>query len=139
MFLKPEVDQGLVTVLGDRPMPIVRIRNSRHVRLGQRDGRPRFVPLLDRIGEALKEEPGPVKVIGYTDNQPIRTVQFPSNFQLSRRAPRPRGAIIARALGDPGATHRGGPRRMPIRCTATRRRRGASRTGASRSCCARQA
>ena len=27
--------------------------------------------------------PGSLQVIGYTDNQPIRTVQFPSNFQLS--------------------------------------------------------
>ena len=35
------------------------------------------------IGAALKEEPGTIEVIGYTDNQPIRTVQFPSNFQLS--------------------------------------------------------
>ena len=28
VFLKPEIDQGLVTVLGDRSMPIVRIRNK---------------------------------------------------------------------------------------------------------------
>ena len=27
VFLKPEIDQGLVTVLGDHAMPIVRIRN----------------------------------------------------------------------------------------------------------------
>ena len=36
VFLKPEIDQGLVTVLGDHAMPIVRIRNARHVRLRQR-------------------------------------------------------------------------------------------------------
>ena len=28
VFLKPEIDQGLVTVLGDHAMPIVRIRNA---------------------------------------------------------------------------------------------------------------
>ncbi|HET6195173.1 MAG TPA: OmpA family protein [Acetobacteraceae bacterium] len=45
------------------------------------------VPLLERIGSALKNESLgtliAIQVNGYTDNQPIRTVKFPSNFQLS--------------------------------------------------------
>ena len=43
-----------------------------------------YLPLLHRIGTALQEEQGDVLVNGYTDNQPIHTVQFPSNFQLSQ-------------------------------------------------------
>ena len=58
--------------------------------------------LLERIGEALKVEKGPVTVDGYTDNQPIHTVQFPSNFQLSQARAEAARAIIVRALGDPG-------------------------------------
>ena len=58
--------------------------------------------LLERIGEALKAEKGPVTVDGYTDNQPIHTVQFPSNFQLSQARAEAARAIIVRALGDPG-------------------------------------
>jgi type VI secretion system protein ImpK len=42
-----------------------------------------------------------VQVIGYTDNQPIHTVQFPSNYQLSKSRAEAARDIIVRALGDP--------------------------------------
>jgi type VI secretion system protein ImpK len=58
--------------------------------------------LLERIGVALKAEKGPVQVIGYTDNQPIRTVQFPSNYQLSKSRADAASAIIVRALNEQG-------------------------------------
>ena len=60
-----------------------------------------LLPLLDRIGLALKEEIGPVKVIGYTDDQPIRTIAFPSNFQLSLARADAASKIIATTIGDP--------------------------------------
>ncbi len=92
VFLKPEIDQGLVTVLGDHAMPIVRIRNTRHVRVRQRHRGAELLHLLERIGEALKAEKGPVTVDGYTDNQPIHTVQFPVQLPaVRRRAPRRHG------------------------------------------------
>ena len=63
---------------------------------------PAFVPLLERIAAILKDQPGSLQVIGYTDDQPIRTVQFPSNFQLSAARAQAVRAIIARAIGDAG-------------------------------------
>ncbi len=102
VFLKPEIDQGLVTVLGDHAIPIVRIRNVGMFASGSATVAPAYVRLLERIGEALKAEQGPVTVDGYTDNQPIKTVQFPSNFQLSQSRAEAARAIIVRALGDPG-------------------------------------
>ncbi len=102
VFLKPEIDQGLVTVLGDHSMPIVRIRNAGMFASGSATVAQSYVRLLERIGEALKAEKGPVTVNGYTDNQPIHTVQFPSNFQLSSSRAEAARAIIVRALGDPG-------------------------------------
>ncbi|HVC60415.1 MAG TPA: type IVB secretion system protein IcmH/DotU [Acetobacteraceae bacterium] len=102
IFLKPEIDEGLVTVLGDYSMPIVRIRNRGLFPSGSATVAPSYVHLLERIGEALKTEKGPVEVIGYTDNQPIHTVQFPSNYQLSKQRAEAARAIIVRALGDPG-------------------------------------
>ncbi len=102
VFLKPEIDQGLVTVLGDRATPIVRIRNRGMFPSGSATVSPNYVHLLERIGDALKAEKGPVTVNGYTDNQPIHTVQFPSNFQLSAMRAEAASAIIVGALGDPG-------------------------------------
>jgi len=102
VFLKPEIDKGLVTVLGDHSMPIVRIHNTGLFPSGSATVSPNYVALLERIGQALKAEKGPVEVIGYTDNQPIHTVQFPSNFQLSKARAEAARDIIVRALGDPG-------------------------------------
>jgi type VI secretion system protein ImpK len=120
VFLKPEIDQGLVTVLGDHAMPIVRIRNTGMFASGSATVSQNHYPLLERIGEALKAEKGPVTVDGYTDDQPIHTVQFPSNFQLSQARADAAKAIIARALGDPSRiTAQGHADANPIASNAT--------------------
>jgi type VI secretion system protein ImpK len=120
VFLKPEIDQGLVRVLGDHAMPIVRIRNRGLFASGSASVAPNYVHLLQRIGDALKHEKGPVQVIGYTDNQPIHTVQFPSNYQLSKQRAEAARAIIVRALGDPGrVTAEGRADADPIASNAT--------------------
>jgi type VI secretion system protein ImpK len=101
VFLKPEIDQGLVTVLGDHSMPIVRIRNKGMFPSGSATINQGYYNLLERIGSALRDEKGPVQVIGYTDNQPIRTVRFPSNFQLSAARADAARDLILRSLNDP--------------------------------------
>src|SRR5262249_61625618 len=100
-FLKPEIGQGLVEVLGTPAQPLVRITGKGMFASGSATLTPSFKPLLDRIGLALKEEEGPVKVIGYTDDQPIRTIAFPSNFQLSLARAETASKIIATTIGDP--------------------------------------
>src|SRR5512139_364891 len=100
-FLKPEIDQGLVEVLGTPAQPLVRITGRGMFASGSATLTPSFKPLLERIGLALKEENGPVKVIGYTDSEPIRTIAFPSNFQLSTARAQAASTIIGAALGEP--------------------------------------
>ncbi|WP_024890271.1 flagellar motor protein MotD [Luteimonas huabeiensis] len=39
--------------------------------------------LLARVARLLRDTPNPVRVEGYTDDRPIRTAQFPSNWELS--------------------------------------------------------
>jgi type VI secretion system protein ImpK len=99
-FLDPEVKEGLVTVAGTDAVPIVRILNLGMFSSGSAVVEPRFLPVLARIGEALRTEPGNVDVVGYTDNQPIHTVKFPSNFQLSQARAQAAAALIANAIGD---------------------------------------
>jgi type VI secretion system protein ImpK len=100
-FLRPEIEQGLVAVIGTDTVPVVRIRNRGLFASGSAEVQPKFNTLLERIGQALAQERGAVQVIGYTDNQPIRSVQFPSNFQLSTSRAKAAAAIIGRAIGDP--------------------------------------
>ena len=59
------------------------------------------LPLLERISAALRNERGSLRVIDYTDNQPVRTVSFPSNFQLSTARASAVRTIVARDIGDP--------------------------------------
>jgi hypothetical protein len=100
-FLRPEIEQGLVTVLGTDAAPVVRVRNRGMFTAGSASVASKFNPLLERIGQALAAEHGSVQVIGYTDNQPIRSLQFPSNFQLSAARAKAAAAIIGKAIGKP--------------------------------------
>ena len=45
-----------------------------------------FAPIAAKIAAALDREPGAIHVDGYTDADPIHTVAFPSNFELSAGA-----------------------------------------------------
>jgi type VI secretion system protein ImpK len=100
--LKPQIDQHLVEVLGTAATPIVRIRNHFIFGAGSATVQPGSTALLERIGTALKDEPGSVSVIGYTDNEPIHTVRFPSNFQLSASRAQAVKAMLARTIGEAG-------------------------------------
>jgi len=45
--------------------------------------RPQAEPLLNRLAELLRKIPNQVVVEGHTDNVPIHTAEFPSNWELS--------------------------------------------------------
>lgn len=105
-FLAPEIAQGLVTVEGDANRILVRIRSrasggAAMFPSGSSTLDPRFRDLMRRIGEGLKLEPGRVLVQGHSDNQPIRTVRFPSNFALSLARAQEAGNLIVAANGEP--------------------------------------
>ncbi len=44
---------------------------------------PGSLQILDRIATILKELPNDIRIEGHTDNVPINTVRFPSNWHLS--------------------------------------------------------
>jgi type VI secretion system protein ImpK len=58
-----------------------------------------FKPIAVRVAATLDKEPGRIRVVGHTDSSPIRTVRFPSNFELSVE----RAKAVAAAL-KPGLT-----------------------------------
>jgi len=51
--------------------------------LGSGDLRPSAMPLLDAVGTVLKSSDHFTRVEGHTDNLPINTLQYPSNWELS--------------------------------------------------------
>ena len=100
-FLQPEIDARQVIVWETPQSIAVRIFNAGMFASGSATVRAEFVALLEHIGEALNEEPGRVMVTGHTDNQPISTPQFPSNFQLTVARAKAAGAVLLHRLRDP--------------------------------------
>jgi type VI secretion system protein ImpK len=99
-FLSPEIAAGKVSVLGTVNAPIIRINNAGLFASGSAVVEQDDVPLLQKIGTALQRETGTVVVTGYTDNQPIDTLQFPSNFDLSNARAQAAAAILDQTIGD---------------------------------------
>jgi type VI secretion system protein ImpK len=83
-FLKPEIDAGLVQVQDLADRSVVVIKGDGFFEPGSAVISGRVLPLLGRIAQALNDTPGRVLVTGHTDNQPIRTLRYPSNWHLSQ-------------------------------------------------------
>lgn len=99
-FLAPEIAERLVTVEADAQRVMVRLRNTGMFASASANVEPRYQDILRRIGEALREEPGQVLVLGHSDNVPIRTVRFPNNQALSEARARDAMRILVAANGD---------------------------------------
>jgi type VI secretion system protein ImpK len=83
-FLEPEIREGLVTVRDEAERSVVTLRGDGLFGSGSTDIKSRYLPVLARVSDALNTVPGTVLVTGYTDNVPIRTLRFPSNYELSQ-------------------------------------------------------
>jgi type VI secretion system protein ImpK len=60
-----------------------------------------FGPIASKIAAALDKEPGPIHVDGYTDTDPIHTLAFPSNFELSAARAKAVAARLKPGLSQP--------------------------------------
>ena len=87
-FLAKEVQEGLVTVQDDENRSLVTIRGDGLFAPGSATISEQYVPLVMRIADALNSVPGQVQITGHTDNQPIRSARFPSNWHLSQERAR---------------------------------------------------
>ena len=82
-FLEPEIKAGLVTVTDQPYRSIVRLRGDSFFASGSAVPTAASMPVLVRIGEALAQVQGEVLITGHSDNQPIRSLRYPSNWHLS--------------------------------------------------------
>jgi len=83
-FLKPEIQAGLVQVQDFADRSVVTIKGDGFFEPGSAVISAEVRPLLPRIAQALSDTPGSVLITGHTDNQPIRTLRYPSNWHLSQ-------------------------------------------------------
>ena len=97
-FLKPEIEQGLVQVRDLADRSIVVIKGDGFFEPGSSVIADRTRPLLTRIAAGLQATPGSVLITGHTDNQPISTLRYPSNWHLSQD----RANAVRALLADSG-------------------------------------
>ncbi|MBB3610145.1 type VI secretion system protein TssL, long form [Rhizobium sp. BK602] len=118
-FLQPEVDRKLVTLSNANGRLLVRINNSGLFATGSAEVSSEFRDLIQRIGGALASEKFRAVVVGYTDNVPIRTLQFPSNWHLSEARARAVGDILAAYTGKDAILTEGRADSEPLASNAT--------------------
>ncbi|PWI34089.1 type VI secretion system protein TssL [Vibrio albus] len=83
-FLADEIAQGQLEVIDDDTDVIIRLRNQGLFGSGSADINPAFRPLLERIADTLSLADGEIIIAGHSDNVPIHTLRFPSNWHLSK-------------------------------------------------------
>ncbi|HKR36475.1 MAG TPA: type IVB secretion system protein IcmH/DotU [Steroidobacteraceae bacterium] len=83
-LLAPQEQAGQLTVEDFGDKTIVTLTASNLFRSGSAQVNTQHQSTLRAIAQALNEVPGKVVVIGHTDDQPVRSLQFADNFELSR-------------------------------------------------------
>ena len=96
--MEPLVDEGLLSVSEDQNFVEIEIDTSSLFDSGGAEPTEAAVPILEAIGNILKPLPFPVKVEGHTDDRPIETERYPSNWELSAA----RAASVVRLLASGG-------------------------------------
>ena len=81
--LKEEIEQGLVNVEADGSRIVIHILEKGSFKSGVADVEHSFLPVLIKIRGLLVDTPGQITVSGHTDNVPISTSRFRSNWELS--------------------------------------------------------
>jgi chemotaxis protein MotB len=81
--MKALIDAKLVSVKRENMWLEIEINTDILFPSGAGDFSPAAEPVLDKLADVLKPFPNPIRVEGHTDNRPIRTAAFPSNWELS--------------------------------------------------------
>ena len=106
-LLKTDIDAGAVQVQDLADRSIVTLRGDGIFDPGSADVASRAQPLFERIGAALRQVPGQVVIAGHTDNQPIRSLRFPSNWHLSKDRAASVKALLGSSVAVPRLTAEG--------------------------------
>jgi type VI secretion system protein ImpK len=61
-----------------------------------------FKPMVGMLAGVLAQEPGRIRIVGHTDNVPIRTARFASNWALSEARALTVGRLLVAAGVDIG-------------------------------------
>ncbi len=82
-MLKEEIEEGMLEVETEQTKIIIRIQEKGSFPSGRASLNPDFFDVITRITDVVAQTPGNIVVAGHTDNIPISTQRFRSNWELS--------------------------------------------------------
>lgn len=88
--------EGKVQAEMDKRGVVIRVADTLLFDTGKAEIRPEAKEVLSKVGGILADLNRPVKVEGHTDNEPIKTAHYPSNWELSTD----RASVIVRYFID---------------------------------------
>ncbi len=82
-MLDEEISEGLLEVERESTKIIIRIQEKGSFPSGRATLNPEFFQVITKITDVIANTPGKIIVAGHTDNIPISTARFRSNWELS--------------------------------------------------------
>ena len=123
--LSKEIDENILEVMADKDGVMIRVRESDAFPSGSAKLQPGFIPVLTKLQTILNNTQGSIVVSGHTDNVPINTRAYPSNWVLSAA----RAASVVHYMSKTAFTD---PSRIEIRAFADTKPIAANNTSANR-------
>jgi chemotaxis protein MotB len=81
--LQSEIAEGIIAVETTGNTVVIRFPEEIAFPPGSDEISDAIDPILIRVAAALKESPGTIMVSGHTDDRPIKSAEFSSNWELS--------------------------------------------------------
>jgi len=101
MLLAEEIENKQIKVTELVQRSIVTIQGDNLFSSGSTSVNQSLIPLLHRIAEALNKLSGEILITGHSDNVPIRSSRYPSNWHLSKARADAVASIILQNLNEP--------------------------------------
>ena len=125
--LEGPIKANQLDVIPEGKTLLVRIHNTGIFASGSAVVQDRFKPVIALVAQAVAAQGGPVQVLGHTDNQPIHTMRFPSNFELSTARAQAVADLLAAVVPKDRLSVLGKSDTVPIAPNATAAGRDANR------------
>ncbi|WP_248769485.1 DotU family type VI secretion system protein [Pseudomonas sp. MWU12-2345] len=100
-FLADDIKAGKVAVEDKVDRSVVTIRGDELFASASSSIVDDYQPLMLRIADAIRKVKGQVRITGHSDNRPIATLRFPSNWALSQARAEQVLQILAAKTGQP--------------------------------------
>lgn len=113
-YLPDQIRTGLVQVADVQGGQVVTMGGDGLFASGRSEVRSDSAPLLLAIADALNQVPGQVVISGHTDNVPMRSMRFPSNWVLSEARANAVRQILASRVAPERMTAQGLADTQPV-------------------------